>query len=168
MNITLIGMPGSGKSYLGKKLAAKLCYNFADTDVIIENEYGLPIKEVLDKLGEKAFLKKQGEVAISLIGREDKTIISTGGSIIYTDMAMSCLEKNSVIVYLDLPLKVIKERLENEPRKVIGLKDKNFSQLYKKRTSLYKKWASETVDANQNSEKVIEDILGIIGNIIKK
>lgn len=164
MNITLIGMPWSGKSYVGKELAERLKYNFIETDAVLEREYGLPIKEVLQKLGEKIFLKKQEEYAISSTKNKDNMVISTGGSIIYTDRVMHHLKEISLIIYFEVPLEIIRKRMTDLPRNIIGLKDKSLDELYKERTLLYKKWASEIVDASQDSKKLAEDILKIIAN----
>src|SRR3989344_2732013 len=164
MNITLIGMPWSGKSYVGKELAGRLKYDFIETDAVLEGEYGLPIREVLEKLGESVFLKKQEEYVISSTKNKDNTVISTGGSIIYTDRAMQYLKEISLIVYLDMPLEVIEKRIADLPRNIVGSKDKNLERLYKERILLYKKWASATVNANQNSKIVVENILKIIEN----
>ena len=88
MNITLIGMPGSGKSYIGKELAKQLNYSYVGLDDIIEEEYKLSVPKILDKLGETNFLKKQQEDAIFYTAKKDKLIISPGGSIVYTEDAM--------------------------------------------------------------------------------
>jgi len=164
MNITLIGMPGSGKSHIGKKLAERLNYNFIDTDIILENEYGIPIKSIIDKLGENVFLKKQEEYTISCTNNISDTVISTGGSIIYTDEVMYHLKKNSLIIYLIMPLEVIKERMVDSPRSIVDSKDKDLEKLYEERTFLYNKWSSKIVDANQDSEMIVDNILKIIGN----
>lgn len=157
-------MPGSGKSHIGKKLAERLNYNFIDTDIILENEYGIPIKSIIDKLGENVFLKKQEEYTISCTNNISDTVISTGGSIIYTDEVMYHLKKNSLIIYLIMPLEVIKERMVDSPRSIVDSKDKDLEKLYEERTFLYNKWSSKIVDANQDSEMIVDNILKIIGN----
>lgn len=162
MNITLIGMPGSGKSYVGKELAGRLKYNFIETDAVLEGEYGHPIREVLEKLGENVFLKKQEECTIFSTRNKDNAVISTGGSIIYTDRVMRHLKKISLIIYFDVPLEIIRKRMADLPRNIVGSKDKNLEKLCKERAFLYKKWASATVDASQDLEIVVEDILKII------
>ncbi len=64
MNITLIGMPGSGKSYIGRKLAERLGYACIDLDTVMEKKYSLPLQQILDTQGEEQFLLQQAKDAI--------------------------------------------------------------------------------------------------------
>ncbi len=158
-NITLIGMPGSGKSYIGKKLAEKLGYKLVELDSILEHEYNLPLQKILDNLGEDAFLKKQAEDIITNTQNHQGLVVSPGGSIVYTDYAMEHLKKISQIIYLETSLKVIEERIALVPRGIVGLKNKTLEELYRERTLLYKKYATTTIDGEQDAEKVVSDIV---------
>lgn len=151
-------MPGSGKSYIGKKLAEKLEYKLVELDSILEEEYDLPLQNILNNLGEEAFLKKQAEDVISNTQEPNGLVVSPGGSIIYSDYAMEHLKKVSTIIYLKTPLEIIKARVEETSRGIVGLKNKTLEELYTERTPLYEKYASVTIDANQESEKVMNDI----------
>ncbi len=162
MNITLIGMPGSGKSYVGKILADYLGYTLIELDSILEKEYNLPLQKILDNLGEESFLEKQARDVISNTDVKDKLVVSPGGSIIYTDHAMEHLKKISKIIYLKTNIETLKKRITATPRGIVGLEDKTFEQLYSERVPLYEKWASITVDADQDSRKVVEDILACL------
>ena len=84
MNITLIGMSGVGKSRIGRELAYKVGYNFIDIDEIIERSSGKKLQEMIDELGNEKFLKIE-EKAILGIGRVDNSVISPGGSSIYSE-----------------------------------------------------------------------------------
>lgn len=158
-NITLIGMPGSGKSHIGRKLAAKLGYALIDLDKVMEREYKLPLQNILEKLGDEAFLKKQEEDAISNTKGKEGLVISPGGSLVYTDSAMRHLKTISTIVYLKAPLEVIKGRIREIPRGIVGLKDKTMDELYLERTLLYQKYATIIVKADQEADKIIGEIL---------
>lgn len=151
-------MPGSGKSYIGKKLAKKLGYKLVELDSILEEEYNLPLQKILDNLGEESFLKKQAEDVIANTQELNGLVVSPGGSIIYSDHAMEHLKKVSTIIYLKTPLEIIKARIEENSRGIVGMKNKTLEELYEERTPLYEKFASITIDANQEAEKVVSDI----------
>lgn len=158
-NITLIGMPGSGKSYVGNKLAKKLGYKFIELDSILEHEFKLPLQKILDKLGEDAFLNKQADDAIAYTNDKNNLLISTGGSIIYTGNAMEHLKNVSTIVYLKASLEIIKTRIDEDTRGVVGLGNKTLEELYDERSRLYEKYAEVTINADQEAEHVIKDAM---------
>lgn len=160
MNITLIGMPGSGKSFIGKMLAHRLDYTLVELDTIMEGDYGSPLQDILDKLGEDSFLKKQEEDAIRHTSNKDGLIVSPGGSIIYTENAMYHLKKIGMIIYLKAPLALIAQRIgAAPPRGIVGSKAKTLAGLYDERTPLYEKWANDSVNAGEDAESVVAQIL---------
>ncbi len=158
-NIVLIGMPAVGKSTIGVLLAKRLGRYFLDTDVFIQAIVGKTLQQIIDEQGLEAFCKIEGEH----IGCIDKTdcVIATGGSAVYSDAAMQNLKANGVIVYLDLPLEMIKKRLTDlNIRGVVMSKNQTLDDLYKERTPLYEKWAEIKVDCNNIShEEVIDKII---------
>ena len=86
MNIVLIGMPGSGKSTIGVVLAKHLGYTFIDSDIVIQEKYKKLLCELIDEFGEEGFLKIENDVNKSL--DVDRTVIATGGSVVYGAKAM--------------------------------------------------------------------------------
>jgi shikimate kinase len=159
MNITLIGMPGSGKSYIGARLANRLGYTCIELDSLLEQEYNLPLQKILDDLGEEAFLKKQAEDAIATTQGHTNLVVSPGGSIIYSTDAMEYLKRVSKVIYLNVPLQTIKSRIKEVPRGIVGLGNMTFDELYKERSGLYEKYASLIIDGDQDAEKIIDDIM---------
>ena len=99
-NITLIGMPASGKSTLGRRLAEKLGYEFVDVDRIIEAEEKRRLKEIIAEEGDDGFLEIENRVNAGLC--LERSVIAPGGSVIYGKEAMEHLKENGVIVYLKL------------------------------------------------------------------
>ena len=152
-------MPGSGKSYVGKKLADNLGYQFIELDSILEQEYNLPLQAVLETLGDDSFLKKQAEDAISNTQNRNDLVVSPGGSIVYTAYAMEHLKDISTIIYLKSSLETIRKRIAEFPRGVVGLKTKTLAELYQERILLYEKYASIFIDAEQAADQVVSDIL---------
>ena len=98
-NITLIGMPASGKSSVGVVLAKRLGMNFVDVDIVIQEKYGMKLKEIIEKYGDDGFRKIEDEVNASI--NVQNSIISPGGSVIYGEKAMKHLGKISNIIYLE-------------------------------------------------------------------
>lgn len=158
-------MPGSGKSYIGKRLAEKLDYTFVELDSILEQEFNLPLENILVNLGEDSFLEKQAEDVILNTKNQNGLVVSPGGSIVYTDYAMEYLDKISKILYLETSLETIKERIEITSRGIVGLKDRTLEELYNERILLYKKYASATVNGEQGPDDVIYDIMSHISNL---
>lgn len=158
MNITLIGMPGSGKSYVGKKLAEDVGYTFIDLDRVMEETYGLSLQQILDTEGEELFLRKQADDVISYTLGKTNTVISPGGSIVYSEDAMEYLRTISTLVYLAVPFSVIEQRIGTLPRGIVGIKNKTLTELYKERTLLYEKWSTISFDGNTPAELLIEKI----------
>jgi shikimate kinase len=157
--ITLIGMSGSGKSTIGKLLALELGYHFVDLDDLIKEKEGRSHAEILDEKGEDELLHLEEKYTLEL--NLMKTVFSPGGSIIYSAMAMEKLRRETTVIYLDLPLEIIKERLGNDVncRGIVGLKEKGIAQLFSERVPLYQSCAHYVINCSGRSIKeIIEEI----------
>ena len=86
-NITLIGMPGAGKSTVGIVLAKLLCKTFIDADIVIQNNAGKRLHKIIEEIGNERFLKLENETLAHL--KVHNSIISTGGSAIFAKEAMA-------------------------------------------------------------------------------
>jgi len=145
-NITLIGMPGSGKTTVGKLLAESFDYKFVDTDNYIEKKEGKNLQEIIDNEGNAAFCEIEKNRIMELLPLKH-CIISPGGSVIYSKSLMETLKNISVVIFLDLPLKALKDRLINkESRGIVGLKSLSIAELYDERIPYYKKYADITIN----------------------
>jgi shikimate kinase len=158
-NIVLVGMPAVGKSTVGVLLAKRLGRYFLDTDVFIQAVAGRTLQQIIDTDGLENFCRLEAEHILGI----DRTncVIATGGSAVYSEDAMNHLKETGQIVYLNLPLDMIKKRLTDlNVRGVVISEGKTLDDLYKQRTSLYKKWADITIDCrNLTHEQVIEKII---------
>ncbi len=165
MNVTLIGMAGAGKSFIGKRLAKQLGLEFLDIDHdCIQEIYKKPIQQVLDELGEEKYVDMEGRLIIDRTkGRED-ILISPGGSIIYHPEAMEHVSNISAVVYLRVPFETINKRLENAPpRAIIGLGKKTMRELYHERVPLYEKYADFTIDSEkQPADDIVKAIVAFL------
>src|SRR5512135_1696058 len=160
MNITLIGMPGAGKSLIGKEIAHRLNFRFIETDELIRQRTGLSLGETLASLGDEMFIQLEEKVVLQL-GNFDNCVVSPGGSVIYSQKAMDFLTQRSFVIFLTVPVEVILDRVEPQ-RGVVRLQDKSLKDLFNERLPLYEKYANQTISANREVRLVAEEIVGII------
>src|SRR5579864_897227 len=130
MNVTLIGMAGAGKSYLGKKLANELGFEWHDSDVALSQEFGgKDIQTILEELGEEKYLATEAALAISQTTGKDKLVISPAGSVVYVADWIEHLRSISKVVYLKIPFETVEARLlKVPPRAIIGLGKKSLRE----------------------------------------
>ena len=161
-NITLIGMPASGKSSVGVVLAKRLGKKFVDTDIVIQEKYGKLLKELIEEHGDEGFREIEDEVNAGL--DLDNSIISPGGSVVYGEKEIS------VIIYLELSYTAIKSRLGDLRERGITLKEgQSLKDLYLERVPLYEKYADITVNEMKKSlAKTIDEICERLGEKPKK
>lgn len=161
MNITLIGMAGSGKSTIGRALARRLSYTFIDVDCLITEKTGMTLQALIDKQGDFALIRFEEE-AILKLEQVNECIISPGGSVVYSEKAMEHLKKVSKIVFLDAPFRSIVKRLRNSRnRGIVGLKDSSLKELFEERIILYNKYAdfSIKIRERENVQKIVDRIV---------
>ena len=149
-NIVLIGMPSSGKTTIGKALAARMGKRFADTDELIVGTTGKSIPEIFEKEGEKVFREIEKKV-ICDIAVNDGTVIATGGGVILDEKNVLALKRNGVIVYLD---RKIDNLIATDSRPLSSNVD-DLKKLYAKRKPLYEKYAEITIDDNDDVATVV-------------
>lgn len=145
-NIVLIGMPGCGKSTVGVLLAKALGIDFIDTDVVLQAREKRKLQEMINEIGVDAFLEKEQEAILAL--DVSRTVIATGGSVVYGDAAMQHLRRCGCIVYIRLPYEEIENRLSNLATRGVTLRDgQTLRDLYLERVALYEKYADIVFDA---------------------
>lgn len=153
-NITLIGMPGAGKSTVGIILAKNLSFGFIDTDVLIQINQQKSLQQILDE-SDHLNLRKIEEHEIMKLNIR-KHVIATGGSAAYSTNAMSHLLNISKVIFLEVSFEEIERRIHNfKTRGIAKLKDQTFRDLYDERQSLYKKYAEIIIDCNQSDQEEI-------------
>ena len=154
-NIVLIGMPGVGKSTIGVILAKVLGYSFIDTDILIQEKTGKLLSQVIQERGIDGFINIENNVNKEL--SVEKSVIATGGSVVYGKEAMENLKRIGKIIYLKQDFKIINERVSNINGRGVVLRDnQTFLDLYNERTPLYEKYADIMLEEGNLS---IEDTL---------
>lgn len=157
-NITLIGMPASGKSTVGVLLAKRLGYSFVDVDIVIQEQEGRLLKEIIAEEGQEGFLHVENRVNAEL--SVHNSVIAPGGSVIYGKEAMEHLKKISTVVYLKLSYEAVEERLGNLTDRGVVLKDgMTLKDLYEERVPYYEQYADITVDETGIDAGGIVDVL---------
>ena len=161
-NITLIGMPGSGKSTIGRALAEKLNFKFIDSDDYIEKQEKMTLQQIIDTKGDKTFCEIEEKRILELLPLKN-CVLAPGGSVIYSKKIMNILKDSSVIIFLDTPINDLEKWLKNKAmRGIVGLSSKSIKELYNERLPFYKKYADIIINYTNQSEKEI------INEIIKK
>lgn len=167
MNVTLIGMAGAGKSYLGKKLAERLHLDWVDSDVLLSEAHdGKDIQTILDELGEEKYLETEARICIEATKDRTDVLVSPAGSVIYVDDWMNHLRDISKVIYLKVPFDTVEARLQKvPPRAIIGLGRKTLRELYDERHPLYESNAHLVVEPHALSSdefvRTVTDFLGI-------
>lgn len=146
-NIVLVGMPASGKSTVGVILAKELKYKFVDTDLLLQDATDQTLIEIIGERGLDGFLRLENDMVSQLRAR--RTVIATGGSVIYGREAMENLKMGGIVVYLKHRYEVIESRLTNiTTRGVVMRKGATLQDLFRERTPLYERYADLIVEAD--------------------
>lgn len=157
-NIILIGMPGCGKSTVGVLLAKRLGMGFVDTDLLIQERAGRTLQEIVDHDGYRTLRRIEEEVLLELDARHK--VISTGGSAVYSAAAMAHVKANGVVVFLDIPLDLVIERVgDHSARGISRRPDQSLAELFDERSALYSRYADLTVAGQgRNQDEVCEAV----------
>ena len=162
-NIVLIGMPGVGKSTVGVILAKVMGYQFIDADIVIQQQEGRLLHEIIEEEGTEGFIQVENRVNASLSASH--AIIATGGSVVYGKEAMEHLREIGTVVYLEVSFPVLEKRLADIKGRGVVLKEgQNLYDLYLERTPLYESYAdiriAETgLDIEQTVEQIVSQLL---------
>lgn len=160
--VVLIGMPGAGKSTLGILLAKELGLDFIDTDVSIQVREGKTLQHISDEKGYLALRDIEEQVLLTenITGK----VVSTGGSAVYSDAGMAHLKQDSVVVFLDVPLAELEQRISNfSTRGIARRPDQSFDDLFDERSTLYQRYADIRLDCSSLSvDEVLQKTLAAL------
>ncbi len=161
-NIILIGMPWSGKSAMGELLAEALDRLFLDMDVAIQSREGCTLQQIIDREGADALWRLEERYALRLSCKN--CVIATGGSVVYSQLAMEHLKRDGFCVYLYLPYPSIAERATHIDRRgLVRAPGQSLEELYEERTPRYRRYADATVDCEGlNKGQVLEALLSLV------
>ena len=160
--ISLIGMPGAGKSTVGVLLAKQAGLRFVDTDLDIQVRAGATLQEILDQHGYRHLRQLEEQVLLDV--SLDHALISTGGSVVYSAATMRRLKSAGPVVYLQARLTTLERRIAGAPPRGIASDNaQGFADVYAERTPLYEQYADFSVPVDtDNAEAIATAILAAL------
>ena len=160
--IVLMGFMGAGKTTIGKELAAKLSWNFIDTDAEIEKEQGRKISEIFATDGEQAFRDMETDLLKRLLERQEKYVLSIGGGMPVREENRELLRQIGTVVYLKTTKEELVRRLSGDTSRPLlqgGALEEKVSALMAARESIYLETAHrEVVTDGKSVKELIEKI----------
>ena len=157
-NITLIGMPGCGKSTVGVVLAKMLCKTFIDSDLVIQHNEKKRLHKIIEEIGNEGFLKLENRTLATLCVHN--SVIATGGSAVFGKEAMEHLKSIGTVVYLKISCEELAVRLGDLNERGVTLKPgQDLNGLYEERVPYYEKYADVTIECD---DQMIKDIVAQI------
>ena len=161
-NITMIGMPSSGKSTVGVLLAKRLGFSFVDVDIVIQEKEGRLLKEIIADEGMDGFLKAEDRINAGLDVK--MSVIAPGGSVIYGEKAMKHLKEISEVVYSKMSYEEMEKRIGNVVDRGVALKPGfTLRDLYNERVPYYERYADIVIDEEGKTPgQTVDELRGII------
>ena len=158
MIVYLVGMPGAGKTVVGRELAGKLGVPFVDLDAEIEREAGKPVSEIFATEGEAAF---RGMEAAALVkaSASDPAVVSCGGGVVLEPANRITLRNTGTAVYLDVPIDQLRERVRPGADRPLIREDGDLERLLEARGPLYREFAAHVVDGSGEPGEVADAIV---------
>lgn len=161
--VVIIGMPGSGKTTIGKILGRELDLKFYDMDEYIQERTSKSILELFEN-GEDYFRNIETDMCREL-SKEKNVLISTGGGVVKKKENIDALKKDALIIFLDRPVEKILEDVDVSKRPLLKDGKERIINLYNERYELYKKYADEIVVNDADMIEVIERLKNVIAQI---
>ena len=156
-NVVLIGMPTSGKSTMGVILAKILGYRFLDADIVIQEKEGKKLSKIIEEEGVDGFIEIENRINAGI--ETEKTVIATGGSVVYGKEAMDHYKNIGKVVYLKVDMDTLTKRLHNaKQRGVVMREGQSLVSLYNERSALYEKYADITIEEKDLTMEEVIDI----------
>ena len=169
-NIVLCGFMGCGKTTVGKRTARLMKRNFCDLDQYIEKKAGMAVSEIFARQGEAAFREMENEAVREISKAGDMVVACGGGTVLRQENVDAFHENGSLILFLDVPLPVLQERLKNDTtRPLLQKPDRNrvIADLYRQRIGKYRRAADVTVRATAPFWVVAKKVAAIGGRLLE-
>lgn len=163
--LVLIGMPGCGKSTIGKMLAEELEYSFYDMDEYIEEISSKSIKELFE-IGEEEFRNYESK-ACEELSKKRKAIISCGGGVIKRVKNIDVFKNESIIVFIDRPVENIILDIDTDTRPLLAEGKERLYNLFEERYDLYKKYSNIRVVNDRYLEDAMLEVKNKVCDLTK-
>lgn len=165
-NLWLIGMMGSGKSTVGRRIAANTDREFVDVDSAVEERAGKSIAYIFEEQGEAAFREMEGAEIRRLSGEPAPgatgRVIATGGGVVLDPAGVEAMRRSGVVVWLDVPHGVLTGRTTGEDRPLLAGTDRasGLAEILAGRHSLYQQAAHYRIEADRPVDEVVAEVVG--------
>ena len=147
MIVYLVGMPGAGKSTVGRELAGRLGVPFLDLDAEIEREAGAAVADIFRDEGEASFRALEA-AALVKASMQDPAVIACGGGVVLEPANRITLRNTGVAVYLDVPLDELRRRVQPAADRPLIRQEGDLERLLASRGPLYREFAGHVVDGS--------------------
>ena len=162
MKLFIIGLPGSGKSTLGEKLANQLAIPFLDLDEVIEQSAGRPIREIFARQGEEVFRKLEQQSLRKVIDQNDTFVLATGGGAPCFFNNLAAMNQAGTTLFLDVPVPIIIQRMQGNQitdRPLLHELDQDrlveeYTAKFEKRLPTYRQ-AHFTISQNMTTDEIL-------------
>ena len=161
LNVIFVGMPGCGKTSVGKEYARLAGRSFLDTDTFVE-QCGMSIPEIFEKYGEEYFRNKETQ-AVEMLSALSEKVIATGGGAIMREKNVELMKQNGIVVYLKRDL----DKLAVHGRPLSEGGNKRISELYRQRYKLYENAADVVIETHEDIEECAKRLEKIIDESLK-
>ncbi|MBQ7725838.1 MAG: AAA family ATPase, partial [Clostridia bacterium] len=162
-NLVLIGMPGCGKTTIGRSVAEKTGRRFFDTDEEIVKETGVPIPVLFERYGEPGFRKIEQQV-IRRVAAEQSAVVATGGGAVLQHENMALLKENGKVLFLDRPL----DQLAVTSDRPLSSNREALAQRFREREHLYRAEADLVADASHDLQTNLQEVLTLENSGFKR
>ena len=161
--IYLVGFMGSGKSTIGRRLAAEIGWPFQDLDAVIEAREHTTISELFAQHGEPEFRRRESEAlreAIAPASRGVPLVLALGGGAFSPEVNRASLKHHGITIWLDCPLDVCRARIAQEQHRPLARDPAAFAALYQARQPIYA-LADYRIDASQDDAAAVQQIFAL-------
>jgi shikimate kinase len=156
--VYLVGMPGAGKSVVGKELAGRLGVPFVDLDVEIERRHGAGVSEIFQQQGEAGFRALEAAELVQA-SAQDPSVVSCGGGVVLEAANRITLRNTGITVFLDVPLEQLRERVNPAADRPLIQHEGDLDRLMTEREPLYREFAAHVVDGSRAPAEVADAIV---------
>ncbi|MGH2596779.1 MAG: shikimate kinase [Actinomycetota bacterium] len=158
MIVYLVGMPGAGKSVVGRELAGRLGVPFIDLDAEIEQHAGARVTDIFAAEGEAAFRAREA-AALTDASMHDPAVVACGGGVVLEPANRITLRNTGVAVFLDVPLEQLRDRVQPAADRPLIRSEGDLERLLADREPLYREFAAHVVDGTGSPSDVAEAIV---------
>jgi shikimate kinase len=151
--IYLVGMPGAGKSVVGRELAARLGVPFIDLDSEIERTTGRRVSDIFQEEGESVFRGLEADALVKA-GTQDPSVVACGGGVVLEPANRITLRATGVAVYLDVPLDQLHARVPPASDRPLIRREGDIERLLEEREPLYREFAAHVVEGSGTPAEV--------------